>query len=394
MVNPAVSDDHVAIEVLMTTNPPQPHQTNPQFRCDPQQHALLVQCAKIQNVGQWNDWRAANPETEIWLEGSTAPGMAPEGAIFQFMNLSGVNLNNAHLAGAHFYQAKLQDANISFADLRGADLRGANLRGATLHGVNLCGADARAGNFENVKACGFHPYVAHFEGTSFLGAKFRGANLSNSHLEGADLSDCDLSGTIAYCVAVDGGTTIWNCSIDKDTDFTGVGLDSARVEPGLKDSLQYNIRKRRWCDWYRQGSWWRRTLKRAFVQSFWWVSDYGRSTGHILWLFLGTALLFAAVYYISHLFCSPGIIANLAEADGVQVPPLVIPIRAVYLSIASMAGLGELKPNVHYTLSHVLTTIHVVVGYILLAALVTRLAILFTSSGPTCRSGKQPRQPI
>lgn len=373
----------------MSTDPPRPHHPNPGFRCDDEQYARLKTCAEKQDTTEWNNWRANNPDIEIWLEGSTGPGMTLQGAVFQFRSLKGVNLHSANLAGSHFYRCSLEDADLSYADLTGADLRAANLRSASLHGVRMRAANANAADFEAAKFYCFSPFASHLEGTSFVGANFRKANLGNSHLGGADLSCTDLRGADAKCAAVDGGTMVWGCEVDEDTDFTGVGLDSARVEPGLKVLLEYYTRRRRWREWYRQGSWLHRTLKHTLVQGFWWMSDYGRSTGRILGMFLGVALLFATMYYVSCLVYSPGILANLAEADGVLVPPDVMPVRAVYMSIASMTGLGDLQPNADCVLSYVLVTIHVVLGYILLAALVTRLAILFTASGPVSRWTRQ-----
>jgi hypothetical protein len=47
-----------------------------------------------------------------------------------------------------------------------------------------------------------------------------------------------------------------------------------------------------------------------------------------------------------------------------------------------MTGFGDLQPNPNLWYSYIVVGLHVIIGYLLLAALVTRLAILFTASGP------------
>ena len=55
-------------------------------------------------------------------------------------------------------------------------------------------------------------------------------------------------------------------------------LGPARVEPGLKQLLKYNIRRKRWRGWYKKAPWW----KRIPTKVFWQMSDYGRSTGRVI----------------------------------------------------------------------------------------------------------------
>jgi cytochrome b561 len=54
-----------------------------------------------------------------------------------------------------------------------------------------------------------------------------------------------------------------------------------------------------------------------------------------------------------------------------------------------MTGFGDLQPNANVWLSYLVVGFHVMIGYFLLAALVTRLAILFTASGPASSDATQ-----
>ena len=62
-----------------------------------------------------------------------------------------------------------------------------------------------------------------------------------------------------------------------------------------------------------------------------------------------------------------------------------MPVRALYFSIVTMTtlGFGDMYAHPESLVGHVLLTIQVILGYVLLGALVTRLNILFTTGGPT-----------
>ena len=180
------------------------------------------------------------------------------------------------------------------------------------------------------------------------------------------------------------------CTANRRTCFSTVGLDDARVEPGLKEFLKYAVRRQGWASSYKRGPWLARLLKRAFIQPFWWVSDYGRSTGRIVAVFFGLAMLFAAVYYVWGLADADGtgIVTNLFhDHQEATILGWLVPIRAVYFSIVTMTtlGFGDMHANAHSVWGHVLLTVQVLLGYALLGALITRLAVLFTGGGPAYR---------
>jgi len=112
----------------------------------------------------------------------------------------------------------LKGAELARANLESADLRGAILRGADLRSANLMGVDLVKGNLE-------------------------GADLEGANIEKADLWKVNLKDAKSVNVKVDDQTFIWGCDFNNQTDFTGVHLELARIDPYLKESLRNNIRQ-------------------------------------------------------------------------------------------------------------------------------------------------------
>jgi uncharacterized protein YjbI with pentapeptide repeats len=76
----------------------------------------------------WNEWRRANPEIAIALDGAKLDGMI----------LTGIDFSRANLRGASLHATNLMNADLRFADLTGANLSEADLIGANLEGVQIC----------------------------------------------------------------------------------------------------------------------------------------------------------------------------------------------------------------------------------------------------------------
>jgi hypothetical protein len=305
------------------------------LRCDLDQYEMLKCCSDKKDMTEWNKWRLANPNEDIFLEGS---------------NFWRANLQNAKLWGVN-----LQDASLEGVNLQGADLYNANLQVANLGGANL-----------------------------------QGAYLNNTRLQRADFTTA----------VVDGGTLIWECKVnrysksERFTNFEGVGLDSVRIDPATKQLLEYNIRRQNWEDWYKKGFLLRRILKRLSTQPFWWISDYGMSTWRIIFNFSGLAILFAIIYYLCGRFKPPGIVENLfVDRNEIVVPSWLVPLRTLYFSVVTMTtlGFGDMYANAQSIWGHILLSLQVILGYVLLGALVTRFAVLFTAGGPAGRFAEDRR---
>ena len=290
-------------------------QSKPERKFNQEQYDMLKRCSKKKDMTEWNEWRKENPNEEILLE------------------------------GAKLYKAHLEEANLS--------------EKAHLEGANLVGA--------------------HLEGAELQEAYLERAILHGAHLEKAKIAGTHLHKTDFERAIVDGETLIWDCEIDRDTDFTGVALEQARVEPKLMPLLKYNIRRKQWERWYTD-----HPKLKHLVCPFFWMSDYGKSTGRIILTFFGLAILFAIIYYIWGCVKPPGIIENLFEDSHGPVQSWLVPIRAIYFSIVTMTtlGFGDMYANAHNLGGHLLLIVQVLLGYVLLGALVTRLTVLFTGVGP------------
>ena len=311
-----------------------------ELRCDAEPFSILWQCSNDKDIGKWQEWLNKYPTAEIWLEGAN----------FEEAILCGADLSKAHLKEAKFVEADLRKTILYRADLKAADLTSAKLQKASLREAYL--------------------RRARIESANIRGAKF---NLAE----------------------VDGVSLISDCEFDSESDFTGVGLDSARIDPGLKAALKNNIRRIHWQKWFdtEQKKGFRNRVTSRMVKWFWWVSDYGRSTKRIIQTFFVLAFGFGLFYWLmayvpSILFPSwEGIIQDLKQGTS-WIGVVQTFWRSQYFSIVTMTTLGF--GDMHAVKGGFLASLlgdfvlsgQVLLGYVLLGALVTRLGILFTSEAP------------
>ena len=411
----------------------------PGARIHVKQYKILKRCAKADgDISEWQQYRDAHPDEAIWLCGAPLRGVvlkSPaydawrkdheprdmtsserwilsesgdvldlrgahlDGADLFGADLDGADLREAHLDGAYLPVAHLDGAYLREAHLDGAKLWRAHLDGAVLFGADLDGATLRGAHLDGAVLWSAHLdgadlSWAHLDGAVLTRAHLDGADLSEAHLDGANLTGCAMRGTDLRMASVGGETVLKDCEIDRQTDATGVPLDAARVEPGLRQLLEYNVRRLGWERWYDAGPWWLRVLKRVIVRAFWQVSDYGLSTGRILAAFVLLSLGFANLYEWWGFLDTPGIVSGLFEVDGHAVPCLIIPLRAAYFSVVTMTtlGFGDLFARAHEPWGHVFLSIQVILGYVLLGALVTRFAVLFSAGGPPGRFSPKPKK--
>jgi uncharacterized protein YjbI with pentapeptide repeats len=155
---------------------------------DESQYEILLECSDRGDLTEWNEWRENNQIVSIFLEGANLAG-----ADLWKADLAGANLKNANLTGADLWHANLKSTDLCNADLKDAELINANLVDAKLINVNL-----------------------------------RGADLWHANLKGAKF----------IATIVDRQTFIWGCDFDKQTVLTGEGLNFAKIEPRLKESLK------------------------------------------------------------------------------------------------------------------------------------------------------------
>ena len=113
------------------------------------------------------------------------------------------------------------------------------------------------------------------------------------------------------------------------------------------------------------------------------MSDYGRSTGWIAGWFFGLALVFALVYWIWPNY----VVVNERVGDIRGF------VHALYFSVVTMTtlGFGDIAANPDSWAGQVLLMVQVILGYVLLGALITRFAVLFTAGGPAGKFAKQKK---
>jgi len=300
------------------------------LKCDLDQYEMLKCCSKIQDGTEWNKWRLEHPDEDIWLQGGD----------FQRWSLRGTYLNSGPITGGtgtvlrFSGRARLENANFALAYL------------------------------EN----------SFFNKSLLQGARFRSAHLENVVFYRADMRNTNVEATI-----VNSATSFWECKVNRHTSFVGTSLEATRIDPATKQLLEYNIRRMNWEEWYEE-----HPKLKWVVKPFWLMSDYGLSTARIILIFCGAAFIFANIYYHWGRIAPPGIIDNLFMGrDGAVVSWWVVPLRALYFSIITMTlGFSDMYANAHSIWGHILITVQALLGYVLLGALVTRFAVLFTAGGP------------
>jgi hypothetical protein len=225
-------------------------------------------------------------------------------------------------------------------------------------------------------------------------------------LQGTRMEAVNLCGVYARFACVDGATLLNGCEINHETDFAGVGLDSTRIEGRLKARLKRNIRKHHW-EGHRYH--WKLRLDNSAVLSvnhahqgryreqpllwlawpFWQASDYGSSAARLLLVFLGVSVLFMLLYLIptttpswafwpTFTFEHP-FVQGLDTYNEHELSLGLRCLRAFYLSMVTMTtlGFGDITPHPLSYVGHGLVIVQVCLGYLLLGALITRLAVLF-----------------
>jgi uncharacterized protein YjbI with pentapeptide repeats len=333
-----------------------PEKPKSQRRFNHWQYKYLKLCSKRGDEGieRWNQWRKKKPNKDILLEGA---------------NLSKAFLRKANLSKAFLMYSTLTMANCRFANFEGSNLLITNMTRVQLYAAKLnnakLGQDMEA---VEVSFGGISLLATDVKGGE-LGANLKKAILWYADLRGVDLSHAFLQKADIKWATFDSATILRKCKIDRDTDFRETSLNSANIDNETKQLLEYNIRRMNWEDWCKEHS-----LLKWLVKPFRWISDYGISTKRIIFTFFGLAFIFALLYRIF--------------PDFVKVYGKVGDIRgfwhALYFSVVTMTtlGFGDIAANPDSWVGQTLLMIQVILGYVLLGALVTRFAVLFTAGGP------------
>lgn len=381
----------------------------------------------LQGVRTWNKWRERNPVIEIDLSDANLRNVDLNGADLSSANLNHANLfkanlREAELTGAKLNGTKLHKANLSGAILYGSDLRDAILFSADLKNTKLSGSKLICANLCRANLICADLYSANLRDANLRDANLRDADLSNADLIGADLTKTNLESTTLNYAIVDGKTLIVRCKINDSTYAHGVGLDSARVEESLKIKLKKNIRKKYWEERYPHCINPRTSLRllklllapkrwhsafgivwSCIVRGFWMASDYGSSTKQILKTFWCWSLFFSVAYLITspapdvafwptpldNPFLDNFGTANIFEQNICNNFPgsffcyFQLWFRSLYFSVVTMTtlGFGDIHAHPLSVPGQALVMFQVLIGYVLLGVLITRLSILFQDVG-------------
>ena len=354
--------------------------------CDIEQYAMLLRCSKKKDMTEWNEWRIANLTVEIRLQGANFPESYFQEAYFR----------EAHCEGAYFIGAHCEGANFIWAHCKGANFLGTNCESAFFSGADCESADFSEADCKGTKFGHAHCKDAYFadtdcEGADFMSAHCEGADFMCAHCEGADFRFAQFSPS----------TKFLDCTIDDASDFSCTALGSIMVEPDKRARMEYNIRRFAWKKRYEEQV---EPLRRVFqinglqtvgkilfpllawlylfpVRFFWYVSDYGYSTGRVIKFFIFFILLFALLYT----FLPQMLMLNNNPID-VPFPERFLLMLA--FATSTMVTLGFSNINVAAVggqpdlAGMLVVSCNLIVGYFMLAVLVTRLAILFQSMGP------------
>ncbi len=302
---------------------------------------ILKKCIEEQNFVAWDSYRKGKNDINL-------TGIDLSDDDLTSANLSGLNLSRSKCVNTTFYKAILDDCIFINANLKEANFVQAKLHRAQFQDAILDRAELNDAELVFAQA---------------TYASLLGSNIHNTYIQGTNFSFSK----------VDGETLINTTQIDKMTNFTGVGLSSARLKPGLLESLSYNIRKFRWEEWYNKGNPIETALKKLFCKPFWWLSDYGQSTMRIVGVFFFVALSFSFLYWQR-----PEILHNTANDFLCRF------YRTFYFSIVTMITLGFSNMNAakNSFIGNTAVCVQIIFGYVTLAALVTRISVLFNSGGP------------
>jgi hypothetical protein len=330
------------------------------LRCDLDQYEMLKRCSDKNDMTEWNEWREANKGIDIYLEGA---------------HLKGYYLQDANLFNANLKKAMLDEANLQRSDLRMSYLSRASLLMANLENAKIEHADLKHTSLSNTSLRVAQISSASLEGAAFCCADIENANFCYSNLKGAIFDKSKLDGVNFQQAVVDGNTSIWKPSVSlyskkkKFTNFEGVSLSNVRIDPGTKQLLEYNIRRMNWEEWYKE-----HRILRWPVCWFWSLSDYGLRTWRIILWFFGLAVVFAVIYRLWPSFVM--VYGKVGDIRGFW--------HALYFSVVTMTtlGFGDIAANPDSWAGQTLLMIQVILGYVLLGALVTRFAVLFTAGGP------------
>ena len=413
---------------------------NKEEKFDQDRYLLLMKCAEKKDMTEWNEWYAdyqdemedKGRDKGAQLEGADLREAYLRWAQLWDAHLEGVDLRGADLEGVDLRWAHLEEARLEKLDLKRVQLGWAHLEGAVLRGAHLEGADLEYAHLEGACLNG-----AHLEEANLSWAYLEGADLSRTYLGGVSFCGAGMDGKTRFikCRSDEKtdftATAIASTQIDQKTltglqrnirrkhweewytqsqadafyawisqkmifklwklltnhfskkpDTAPVGdVNSGKIDPtGNEGGIHAENRNKR------------PTKAEYLIKNivdvpfkliivpitkvFWQCSDYGSNTGRVIFKFVELNIFFTLLYVffapteVLKMECQTPLFDIIASLPTSLLSTTLIPFGITDVTIQ---GLG------FFILF--LVASHVILGYVLLAALVTRFAIMFQSLG-------------
>ena len=352
-------------------------------------------------------------------------------------NFSKTGLNKADFSGATLYKTNFSKViMLLFTNFSEATLENADFSETTLNNANFFKAKFNDAVFLKAILINTNFLKAKFSDAVFLKAILYKTNFSEATLDKTNFSEATLANA-DFLNATLNSVTFNSTRCEKTnfygTDFltsttngmffvpskekdistiqlTNVNLNNINISEELKSALEYNRRKLMWETYYNYNeapdsttiliklfNYLRHPIKTA-VNLFWWSTNYGYSTLRIFLTLSIISLIFSGIYLLGHYTNHP--LIELIPTNEVisydNTTPCLTDVdvllnfgqifsRAIYFSVVTMTtlGFGDITVNPTSYCGYYIVSIQVILGYIGLGALITRIGTLFNSSGPT-----------
>lgn len=317
------------------------------------------------------------------LEGSEFSLAHLEGAAFHEAHLEGATIRKAHLEETHFNRAYLNKTNFTEAYLEGATFEYAILDGETIFTKNTID-----------------------DKTDFTGTGLSAARIDPSMRTKLERNIREAHWKVwykkpkFYPYLENILKKLWRigCMIWHFIKYPPQKKYEPNDYPTLENSTIYLTLKKAWYwpiktpvttkenlnkDLDQKGKWkmkrcWIDRVINAFIRVFWWLSDYGSSTKRVIGVFFIWNILWAVIYQYFLPFL-PGPILPGTNTTVLQMPDIITAVLQTNLMMFSITDLAT--EGLDYP-ALIFVTIHIVIGYFILAALITRLGIMFQNLSP------------
>jgi hypothetical protein len=327
----------------------------------------------LQGVEAWNAWRHENPHIEADLTGANLEGLNLSRVNFSHVKLNKANLSLACLDNADLSHAQLKNVNLSHAQLQKSHLAFANLERAVLLYANLKRSDLRGAYLkhavlEDANLLQANLSHAHLKNALLASTNMRRAELVDANLKGANLTAANLEGANVSSVVYD-HHNLWHILKEsriqpkkiwkkRDDIILGTSMRCNGVYAACYGSPKFRV-------FLQDQDYIEELIKTGngkILCFIWWlVSDCGRSI--LRW----TCCSFLLMILFTFLFLWMG-------PQHFYTPKLSFTfMNIMYYSVVTFTTLGgDIFPAT--TPAAIMTTLEVLVGYIMLGGLISIFA--------------------